>query len=69
MAGLSDKGRKRGLVITARLVDGTLGVTMGSVLLAMNAGFSAIFWAMGALMLLDCAYGAIAFVKDTIPAR
>jgi len=59
------QGEVSGLVITARLVGGTLGVTMGSVLLAMGAGFSAIFWVMGIVLLLSCAYGATAFVKDS----
>lgn len=63
------QGEVSGLVITARLVGGTLGMTMGSVLLAMGAGFSAIFWVMGALLLLCCAYGTTAFVKDAPPAR
>jgi len=63
------QGEVSGLVITARLVGGTLGVTMGSVLLAMGTGFSTIFWVMGALMLLCCAYGATAFVKDAPVAK
>ncbi|ASP31879.1 MFS transporter [Labrenzia sp. VG12] len=58
------QGEVSGLVITARLVGGTLGVTMGSVLLAMGEGFSLIFWVMGAMILACCAYGATAFDKD-----
>ncbi|MCK7615422.1 DHA2 family efflux MFS transporter permease subunit [Roseibium sediminicola] len=63
------QGEVSGLVITARLVGGTLGVTMGSVLLAMSAGFSSIFWVMSALLMLCWAYGATAFVKDSVAAR
>ncbi|WP_269583173.1 DHA2 family efflux MFS transporter permease subunit [Roseibium sp. Sym1] len=58
------QGEVSGLVITARLVGGTLGVTMGSVLLAMGAGFSSIFWVMGALLLSCGIYGATALAKD-----
>lgn len=58
------QGEVSGLVITARLVGGTLGVTMGSVLLAMGLGFSLIFWVMGAMILACCAYGATAFDND-----
>ncbi|WP_415717630.1 DHA2 family efflux MFS transporter permease subunit [Roseibium sp.] len=50
------QGEVSGMIITARLVGGTLGVTMGSVLLAMGAGFDSIFWATGALLGLCTAY-------------
>ena len=58
------QGEVSGLVITARLVGGTLGVTMGSVLLAMEAGFGSIFWMMGVLIALCCAYGFRSFAND-----
>lgn len=58
------QGEVSGLVITARLVGGTLGMTMGSVLLALGSGFSAIFVVMAVLMGLCCAYGATALVRD-----
>ena len=58
------QGEVSGLVITARLVGGTLGVTMGSVLLAMEAGFGSIFWVMGVLIALCCAYGFRSFAND-----
>ncbi len=58
------QGEVSGLVVTARLIGGTFGVTLGSVLLAMNFGFPEIFWVMGALILICCAYGATAFAHD-----
>lgn len=62
------QGEVSGLLITARLVGGTLGVTLGSVLLGMGAGFGPIFWITGLLLALCCAYGATAFVQD-LPAK
>lgn len=50
------QGEVSGMIITARLVGGTLGVTLGSVLLAMGAGFDAIFWVIGALLAACTAY-------------
>ncbi|QDG78573.1 MFS transporter [Labrenzia sp. PHM005] len=46
------QGEVSGLIITFRLIGGTLGVTLGSVLLAVGAGFSAIFWIMATLFAL-----------------
>lgn len=65
---LEKQGEISGIIITARLIGGTFGVTMGSVLLAMDAGFGSIFWVMGILIALCCAYGMTAFVKDA-PAK
>ena len=65
---LEKQGEISGIIITARLIGGTLGVTMGSVLLASGAGFGSIFWVAGLLLALCCAYGMTAFVKDA-PAK
>ncbi|WP_422039550.1 MFS transporter [Roseibium sp.] len=58
------QGEVSGLIITARLVGGTLGVTLGSVLLAMGADFTSIFVTMGVLLALSCAYSSIALEHD-----
>lgn len=63
------QGEVSGIVITVRLVGGTLGVTLGSVLLAMNAGFPAIFWVTGALIILCALYGLTAFTDDAPEER
>ncbi|MCV0426375.1 MAG: DHA2 family efflux MFS transporter permease subunit [Roseibium sp.] len=59
------QGEVSGLIITARLLGGTLGVTMGSVLLAMGAGFASIFWIMAVLLALCLAYCLVALEHDT----
>jgi EmrB/QacA subfamily drug resistance transporter len=61
---LEKQGEVSGLIITARLIGGTFGVTMGSVLLTMGAGFGSIFLVMGLLLALCCAYGMTAFARD-----
>jgi len=58
------QGEVSGLIISARLVGGTLGVTLGSVLLAMGAGFTSIFVTMGVMIALACAYSSIALEYD-----
>ncbi len=58
------QGEVSGLVITARLTGGTLGVTLGSVLLGVDAGFESIFWAMGGVLALCAAYASFALIKD-----
>jgi len=50
------QGEVSGLVITARLIGGTLGVTLGSVLMAVGAGFPSIFLAMAFLMAVWTVY-------------
>ncbi|MBG6143279.1 EmrB/QacA subfamily drug resistance transporter [Labrenzia sp. EL_142] len=59
------QGEVSGLIISARLVGGTLGVTLGSVLLAMGAGFTSIFVTMGVMIALACAYSSIALEYDS----
>ncbi|MET1414526.1 MFS transporter [Roseibium sp. HPY-6] len=61
------QGEVSGLIISARLVGGTLGVTLGSVLLAMGADFTSIFVTMGVLIALACAYSSIALEHDSTP--
>jgi len=61
------QGEVSGLIISARLVGGTLGVTLGSVLLAMGADFTSIFVTMGVLIALACAYASIALEHDPTP--
>ncbi len=58
------QGEVSGLIITARRIGGTLGVTLGSVLLAMGADFTSIFVTMGVLLALCSAYSAIALDHD-----
>jgi EmrB/QacA subfamily drug resistance transporter len=50
------QGEVSGLIISARLIGGTLGVTLGSVLLAMGAGFGSVFWLIGTLLALCTFY-------------
>ncbi|XYK81828.1 MAG: MFS transporter [Labrenzia sp.] len=43
------QGEVSGLLITFRLIGATLGVTLGSVFLAVDAGFPAVFWTVAAI--------------------
>ncbi|WP_428527239.1 DHA2 family efflux MFS transporter permease subunit [Roseibium sp.] len=43
------QGEVSGLLITFRLIGATLGVTLGSVFLAIDAGFPAVFWTVAAI--------------------
>ncbi|MES0879744.1 MFS transporter [Roseibium sp. SCP14] len=62
---LEKQGEFGGLVMTARLLGGTLGVTLGSVLLAMETGSTWLFWVMAAIIATCCAYGAVVLEKET----
>ncbi|MES0807928.1 DHA2 family efflux MFS transporter permease subunit [Roseibium sp. SCPC15] len=61
---LEKQGEVSGLIITCRLVGGTLGVTLGSVLLAMHTSFSSIFWTLAVMIAACFAYCLVALDKD-----
>ena len=61
---LEKQGEVSGLVITVRLIGGTLGVTMGSVLIAMNFKFAVIFWIMAVLLAACTLYCLTVFRTD-----
>ncbi|MES0879746.1 DHA2 family efflux MFS transporter permease subunit [Roseibium sp. SCP14] len=65
---LEKQGEVSGMIITCRLVGGTLGVTLGSVLLAMHADFASIFYTMAAMLGACCVYCIVALENDA-PAR
>ncbi|MES0807930.1 hypothetical protein ABLO27_00505 [Roseibium sp. SCPC15] len=50
--------------MTARLLGGTLGVTLGSLMLAMGAESSRLICAMAAIVAACCAYAAVAREKE-----
>ncbi len=58
------QGELSGLIITVRLVGGTLGVTLGSVLLTADVGFPAVFWTMAALLVMVMIYCRIAIQPE-----
>jgi len=59
------QGEVSGLLIAARLVGSTVGVTLGSVLLGVGAGTSSIFWVLTVLLLACWVYCVITVREET----
>ncbi|MTH97431.1 MFS transporter, partial [Roseibium sp. RKSG952] len=62
---LDKQGEVSGVIMTIRLLGGTIGVTLGSVLLSLGIGYTAIFFAAAAMLLAAFAFSLPFFDRKT----